>query len=67
MESNRNYIFNKVNMPIKRYRKMKLKMLKEFCITLSDEEMEYMQTLTTEIKIDNFCISMIRKYIKTYA
>lgn len=66
MESSRNYIFNKVNMSLKSYRKMKLKMLKEFCITLSDEEMERMNSFTREIDIDNFCISMINKYIKTH-
>ena len=55
------------NMSIKAYRKMKLKMLKEFCIYLSDEEMDHMKALTKEIEIDNFCISMFRKYIKTSA
>ena len=50
-------------MPIKSYRKMKLKMLKEFCIKLSDEEMERMKLFKREIDIDNFCVSMIRKYI----
>ena len=50
-------------MPIKAYRKMKMKILKEFYIRLSDEEMERMQSFTREIDIDNFCIAMIRKYV----
>ena len=54
-------------MSLKSYRKMKLKMLKEFCIILTDEEKNHMQELTKEIEIDNFCISMFRKYIKTSA
>ena len=54
-------------MSIKAYRKMKLKMLKEFCIYLTDEEMDHIKSLTKEIEIDNFCISMFRKYIKTGA
>jgi len=52
---------------LKAYRKMKLKMLKEFYINLSDEEVERMNSFTREIDIDNFCISMFRKYIKTHA
>jgi hypothetical protein len=51
---------------IKQYRKMKLRMLKEFCIKLNDEEMERINSFKREIDIDNFCISMIKKYIKTH-
>ena len=51
---------------IKSYRKMKLRMLKEFCIKLSDEEMERLFGLTREIDIDNFGVSMLQKYIKTH-
>lgn len=53
-------------MSLKSYRKMKLKMLREFEIELSDAEMYHLFELKTEIEIDNFCISMIRKYIKTH-
>ena len=53
-------------MSLKSYRKMKLRMLKEFHIELSDTEMYHLFSLTTEIQIDNFCISMIRKYLKTH-
>lgn len=52
---------------IKAYRKMKLRMLKEFCIKLNDEEMERFNSFTREIDVDNFCISMFNKYIKTGA
>lgn len=55
------------NMSLKSYRKMKLRMLKDFCIHLSDEEKAHAFSLTKEIEIDNFCISMIRKYMKTHA
>ena len=47
-------------MSLKSYRKMKLKVLKEFYVELSDEEMNKLFTLKTEIEIDNFCISMIK-------
>lgn len=60
-------IHNTKKMSIKMYRKLKLRMLKDFAIKLSEEEMKYAQSLDTEIKIDNFCISMMRKYIKTHA
>lgn len=60
-------IHNTKQMPIKSYRRMKLRMLKDFCIKLSEEEMNYAKSLTREIDIDNFCISMIRKYMKTHA
>ena len=53
-------------MSIKQYRKRKLQMLDEFEIELSDTEMQHLNELETEIAIDNFCISMIRKYIKTH-
>jgi hypothetical protein len=49
------------NVSIKQYRKMKLKMLKEFCIYLPPEEIARMNTLTTEIQIDNFCLGHINK------
>lgn len=60
-------IHNTKAMSIKAYRKMKLKMLKEFYIKLTDEEMKRLNSFTREIDIDNFCISMFRKYIKTHA
>lgn len=56
-------IHNNKAMSIKAYRKMKMKMLKEFCIRLSDEEMERFNSFKREIDIDNFCIAMFRKYV----
>ena len=53
-------------MSLKSYRKMKLKMLRDFCIKLSSEEKSHAESLTNETQIDNFCISMMRKYIKTH-
>lgn len=44
------------------YRKGKLKMLKrDFRITLTEEEIAHANTLTTEIKIDQFCLSVLEK------
>lgn len=52
-------------MSLKAYRKMKLKALKsDFRITLNEEELQHAETLTTEIQIDQFCISMLNKYWK---
>jgi hypothetical protein len=45
---------------------MKLKMLKEFYIHLTPEQLAHMNELKTEIAIDNFCISLIRDGVKTY-
>ena len=59
-------IHNTKQMSIKAYRKMKRKMLNEFCINLNDEEKERFNSLTREIDIDNFCIDMFRKYIKSH-
>jgi hypothetical protein len=45
------------------YRKAKLKMLKsDFKIRLTDEEIAHANTLTTEVKIDRFCLTMLNKY-----
>ena len=52
-------------MSLENYRKMKLKMLDEFCVKLTDEQINHVNMLKTEIAIDNFCISMIDKYLKT--
>ena len=50
------------NMSLKAYRKMKLKMLKnDFCIKLTDEELDHAESLKTEIQIDQFCIGVINK------
>lgn len=49
------------NMSFKAYKEMKLKMLKDFCIKLTDKQLEHFNELKTEIAIDNFCISAIRE------
>jgi hypothetical protein len=49
------------NMSLKSYRKMKLRMLKDFYIELTPEQVSYINSLKTEIEIDNFCISLINK------
>ena len=47
---------------IEAYRKEKLKMLKrDFRITLTEEELAHANTLTTEVKIDQFCLSTIER------
>ena len=61
------HVHNEKQMSIKTYRKMKKRMLKDFGVYISDEETAHMDSLTKEIAIDNFCISMIRKYMKTHA
>ena len=60
------HVHNERQMSIKTYRKMKKRMLKDFGVYISNEETTHMDSLTTEIAIDNFCISMIRKYMKTH-
>ena len=48
------------SMSLKAYRKMKLKMLsRDFCITLTQKEIDHANSLKSEIAIDNFCISVI--------
>ena len=51
------------NVSFKEYKKMKRKMLSEFCIHLNEEELWRFNSLKTEIEVDNFCISMINKYV----
>lgn len=51
------------NMSFKSYRKLKMQMLDDFGIVLSDKEIYHLFTLTKEIELDNFCINMIKKYL----
>ena len=47
-------------MSFKSYKKMKLRMLqRDFCIKLTDEELEHANTLTTEAQVDQFCITIL--------
>jgi hypothetical protein len=52
-------LHNEKKMSIKQYRKMKRKILKEFCIKLTDEQKAHMDELKSEIQIDQFCLSLI--------
>jgi len=47
---------------IKTYRTMKIQMLhKDFCINLSEEEKQHINSLKTEIAIDQFCRTLIKR------
>ena len=54
------------NMSIKSYKKMKLDMLDDFCVNLTSEEKAHFDSLTTEVSIDNFCLSAISRNLKTH-
>ena len=50
------------NASIKTYRKHKIKILsRDFCIRLTDEEIERINNLETEIAIDQCCLGIINK------
>ena len=47
-------------MSFKSYKKMKIKMLqRDFCIPLTDEELEYAANLQNEIQVDQFCLRIL--------
>ncbi len=47
-------------MSFKTYKKYKLRMLqKDFCIQLTEEDLDYYNTLDTETKVDQFFIAII--------
>ena len=48
------------NISFKAYKKMKLKILDDFCIKLTEDQIAHFNSLKTEIAVDNFCISMIQ-------
>lgn len=52
-------MYNRINVPLKAYKKEKLRMLKDFLITLTEEQTERLMQMTREIDIDNFCKSLI--------
>ena len=42
------------------YKKMKLKMLRrDFCVMLTDEELEHAESLQNEIQVDQFCLGVL--------
>jgi hypothetical protein len=50
-------------MSLKEYRKRKIKMLKrDFMIHLTDEEIAHFNELTSEIRIDQYAITMIMNH-----
>lgn len=52
----------KKTVSLKAYRKQKIKILeRDFCIRLTEEEIERINKLTTEIQIDQFCLGIINK------
>lgn len=62
MKNNRSDDFNAKKMSLKEYRKMKTKMLeKDFKITLTDEDIAYSETLTTDIKLDQWALGIINQ------
>lgn len=46
-------------MTLEEYKEMKLEVLSDFCIHLSEEEIRHMKKLKTEIQVDQFCLSKI--------
>ena len=49
-------------MSFKTYKKMKLRMLRrDFCIKLTDEDLEHYDTLDTETKVDQFCVTILNR------
>ena len=62
MKNNRSDDFNAKKMSLKEYRKMKIKMLeKDFKITMTDEDIAYAETLTTDIKLDQWALGIINQ------
>ena len=50
-------------MSFKQYKKMKLKMLRrDFCIMLTDEELERAESLQNEIQVDQFCLGILNSH-----
>lgn len=50
-------------MNIKAYAKAKLRFLKQFAIYPKEHEIEHMLSLTTEIAVDNYCVTLMDKYL----
>lgn len=51
-------------MTLKQYIREKIRMLtKDFCIPLTEEELDHFATLTTEIQVDNYTRHLFAKYL----
>jgi hypothetical protein len=46
-------------MTLDEYKEMKLEVLSDFCIHLTDDELYHMSKLKTEVQVDQFCLSKI--------
>lgn len=46
-------------MTLEEYKEMKLEVLSDFCVHLTEDELYYMSKLETEVKVDQFCLSKI--------
>ena len=52
------------NISFKAYKKLKLRMLDDFCVKLTKEQRMRFDSLKTEIEVDNFCLSRIDELLK---
>lgn len=50
-------------MPLETYCTEKLELLEEFYIFPTQKEIDHMKSLETEIAVDNYCTSLIHKYL----
>lgn len=60
MLDDRNAVRPQKQMSFKTYKKMKIAMLeRDFCIALTDEELERAASLQSEIQVDQFCLGIL--------
>ena len=56
--------YTSISVPVtKTYLKGKLKILKDFCITPTTEEIEEIKACKTEVQLDNYCYALIQRRI----
>ena len=48
-----------MNCDIQSYIKQKIKLLRQLCITLNNEQLEHILSLKTEIQVDNYAHDLI--------
>ena len=56
-----NKIFEAGEMTLEEYKEIKLQVLEDMCIHLTDEEMEHFDSLTSEIDVDHFARTLIMR------
>lgn len=49
-------------MTLDEYKEMKLEVLSDFCIHLTEDELMHMMELKTEIQVDQFCYCKIMNF-----